>query len=76
MRQVVLGDRVVRRGDWTSVSGGRGAIVESRNPEETTIGILGLGWIGRKVIQQLRGFGFHFRYYNRRQLPDEGESDS
>jgi glyoxylate reductase len=39
--------------------------------QDTTIGILGLGWIGRKTARHLKSFGFKLQYHNRKQLPDD-----
>jgi D-3-phosphoglycerate dehydrogenase len=49
LRQVVLGDRRVRAGDWR--------VQRSRQLGQLTVGIVGVGRIGREVASRLSGFG-------------------
>jgi D-3-phosphoglycerate dehydrogenase len=49
LRQVVLGDRRVRAGDWR--------VRRSRQLGQLTVGIVGVGRIGREVATRLSGFG-------------------
>ncbi len=71
-RRVVAGDRLVREGKFTywapfnflgqQVSG-------------TTLGIVGLGRIGRAVAQRAAGFGMRIIYYRRTPLPANEEQE-
>ncbi len=47
-RRVLENDRNVRQGKWTRVAG--------NDPTEKTIGIVGLGTIGKRVARRARGF--------------------
>lgn len=49
LRQVVLGDRLVRAGDWR--------VRRTRELGSATVGIVGAGRIGRQVASRLAGFG-------------------
>lgn len=49
LRRVLTGDRRVRAGDWAGY--------RSRELAELTVGILGVGRIGRAVARRLAGFG-------------------
>ncbi len=70
-RRMVEGDRMVREGKFqfwapfhflgNEVSG-------------KTLGIIGLGRIGRAVARRAAGFGMNILYHNRRRLPPEREA--
>jgi glyoxylate reductase len=67
-RQVVEGDRLVRSGGWT------GSWSEGRLAEElsgSTLGILGLGRIGRAVARRARGFDLRVVYAQRHRVDTE-----
>ena len=49
LRDVAAGDRGVRAGRWT--------VRRSRQLGQLTVGIVGLGRIGREVAARLSGFG-------------------
>lgn len=49
LRQVVVGDRRVRAGDWNGE--------RTRDLGDLTVGIVGVGRIGREVARRLAGFG-------------------
>ncbi|KAK9468306.1 D-isomer specific 2-hydroxyacid dehydrogenase [Lipomyces arxii] len=55
----------LRAGNWN-----RGASL-SHDPEGKTLGILGMGGIGRAVKQRAEAFGMTVQYYNRKELPAE-----
>jgi len=64
-RRVVEGDRRVRSGGWT------GSSSEERLAEQvtgSTLGIVGLGRIGRAVARRADGFGLRLLYAGRRRL--------
>jgi D-3-phosphoglycerate dehydrogenase / 2-oxoglutarate reductase len=54
LRGIVSQDRAVRTSDWEPVRGYPGA----RRPSVTTIGVLGFGRIGRRVVAGCLAFGF------------------
>ena len=70
-RQVVEGDRFVRAGNW------RGSWADSRIAEEvtgSTLGIVGLGRIGKAVARRARGFDLRVLYTQRTRVDtDLGE---
>lgn len=55
-RKVVQNDRNVREGKWTRVAG--------EDPTEKTIGIVGLGTIGKKVARRAGGFDMKILAYD------------
>lgn len=57
----------LRAGDWR----GRPAPPLGRDPEGKTLGILGMGGIGRNMARKLSGFGMRTIYHNRRPLDAE-----
>jgi hydroxypyruvate reductase len=64
-RRIVANDRFVRRGGW----------LESRAPamhraSGRTLGVWGLGGIGREVARRAEAFAMPVHYHNRRQQPD------
>lgn len=68
-RRVVEGDRLVREGRWQ----GWGPL-QLLGGEVTgaTLGLIGLGRIGRAMVPRARGFGMEVLYWNRTRLdPDE-----
>jgi glyoxylate reductase len=71
-RGVVWGDRMVRRGEW------RAAIVDAPLFDEvsgSTLGIVGLGRIGRAVARRARAFRMRVLYASRTPLEIATESD-
>jgi len=65
-RDIPLRDRAMRAGGWAKI----------RNPRPTltgsTVGILGLGRIGRKIAQRFAGFGVRILYHTPSPKPDCG----
>ena len=69
-RKVVPADRAVREGRWTE----HVHIKETYSGcdfQNRTIGILGMGQIGRELADMLRGFKMDVRYYDIRKLSEE-----
>src|SRR5215210_3613389 len=53
-RRLVEGDRIVRAGDWLTWEPG---LLLGRDLHDATVGIIGLGRIGRAVARRAEGFG-------------------
>jgi len=70
-RRVVEGDRMVREGRFRFWSPFHflGSEVSGK-----TLGIIGLGRIGRAVARRASGFGMKLLYHNRRRIPPEREA--
>ncbi|HEY7367338.1 MAG TPA: D-glycerate dehydrogenase, partial [Nitrosopumilaceae archaeon] len=66
LRRVTEGDRLIRRGDWREVFGADTYVGEEINGK--TLGILGLGRIGREVAKKTKIFGMNVIYHNRNRL--------
>jgi D-3-phosphoglycerate dehydrogenase len=58
LRQIRIADQAVRSGRW------RPDVTQSRDLFRRTVGIVGLGRIGRAVAQRLRGFECHLLAYD------------
>jgi glyoxylate reductase len=67
-RQVVAGDRFVRSGGWSG-SWSEGGLAEELSG--STLGIVGLGRIGRAVAQRARGFDLRVLYTRRSDAESE-----
>lgn len=64
-RQILAGDRFVRQGQWTM-----GPIGLGRSVRAKTMGVLGLGAIGRAIAQRGAAFGMRVLYSGPRPKPD------
>ena len=71
LRRVTEGDRLVRSGKWTAVFGADTYLGEEIAGK--TLGILGLGRIGRKVAKKAQVFDMKVIYHNRRKLSTSEE---
>lgn len=65
MRRVVEADRFVRAGRW-----GRERIAPSCRVAGKTMGVVGLGRIGRHIAHRAEGIGMTVLYHDRRPQPD------
>ncbi len=63
-RNLVAGDAFVRSGEWT-----KGAFPLTRDIRGKTLGLLGMGRIGRVVARAAHAFDMNVVYHNRRQDP-------
>ena len=57
----------LRRGDWR----GKPPPPLGHDPEGKTLGILGMGGIGRNLKQKAEAFGMKVQYFNRTRLSEE-----
>src|SRR5215469_14538662 len=64
-RNLVAADRFVRAGDWT-----KGLFPLATKLGGTTMGIVGLGRIGKAVAKRGAAFGMRIVYYGRRRVPE------
>lgn len=71
-RRLAEGQRLARSGEWQgwSPNGMLGHRISGK-----TLGIIGMGRIGRAVARRAKGFGLAIRYHNRRPLPFEVEQE-
>lgn len=65
LRNFNAGMHSLRQGKW------RGGVGLGHDPEGKTIGILGMGGIGRNLKKKAEAFGMKVIYHNRRQLSEE-----
>ncbi|KAF4946785.1 hypothetical protein FGADI_10989 [Fusarium gaditjirri] len=68
VRDTYRGERSVREGSW------RGPVVPSRDPSGMTLGIIGMGAIGKYLAMRAVAFNMRIKYYNRRQLSADEEA--
>ena len=71
MRRVSEGDRLIRGGGWRSVFGAVDYV--GTDLRGKTLGILGLGRIGKAVARRAAAFGMNITYHNRHRLPARTE---
>ena len=65
LRQIPQADRFIRKGLWEA-----GGFPLSPSLRGRTVGILGLGRIGRAIARRLEGFGVPIHYHGRRSQAD------
>jgi len=71
LRRVTEGDRMIRDDKWKEVFGADTFV--GTNLEDQTLGILGLGRIGKAVVKRALVFGMKVNYHNRRKLTKNEE---
>ncbi|ABN66139.1 alpha-ketoisocaproate reductase or hydroxyisocaproate dehydrogenase [Scheffersomyces stipitis CBS 6054] len=73
LRNFQIGHDLAVKGQWPTAKCGGAAL--GHLPESQTVGILGMGGIGRAIRDRLKPFGFKkIIYYNRKQLTPELEA--
>jgi len=68
LRRITIPFTAVRKGEWRGSSFQLG-----HDPNKKTLGILGMGGIGRAVARRARAFGMAIQYHNRSRLAAEQE---
>jgi len=71
LRRVTEGDRLIRKGSWKVVFGADSYVGEEVVGK--TLGILGLGRIGKAVAKKAQTFGMNVIYHNRNRIPRKRE---
>ena len=72
LRRVAEGDRIIRKGEWRQIYGAYDYV--GTDLAGKTLGILGMGRIGRAVAKRAIPFGMKIIYHNRKRLPRKIES--
>ncbi|KAH8883209.1 glycerate-and formate-dehydrogenase [Thozetella sp. PMI_491] len=67
LRDTYQKEKNVRMGGW------RNATSPPRDPNGLTLGIVGMGKIGKHVARKAKVFGMKIQYYNRSRVPEEEE---
>ncbi|MFM7796888.1 MAG: 2-hydroxyacid dehydrogenase [Candidatus Nitrosotenuis sp.] len=71
MRRITEGDRLIRRGSWHKIFGPSDYV--GVDLEGKTLGIFGIGRIGKAVAKRARGFGMNIQYNSRKRLSKNQE---
>jgi glyoxylate reductase len=71
MRRVTEGDRLIRAGKWHVIFGAHDYV--GADLRGKTLGILGMGRIGRAVAKRVKPFGMNIIYHSRTPLPKSAE---
>ena len=70
-RRIAEGDAYVRAGDWKIAFGVQYFL--GQDIHHATLGIIGMGRIGRAIARRALGFDMRVLYYNRSRLPESEE---
>ncbi len=71
LRRVSEGDRVIRSGKWTEIYGAYDYV--GLDLQGKTLGIFGLGRIGRTLAKRAKAFDMKIIYHNRKPIPKSKE---
>lgn len=71
VRRIVDGDRIVRQNNWKVIFGAYDFLSTDLNKK--TLGILGMGRIGKEVVKRGLAFDMKILYHNRKKLPKKEE---
>ncbi len=72
LRRVAEGDRIIRKGEWRQIYGAYDYV--GKDLAGKTLGILGMGRIGKAVAKRAIPFGMKIIYHNRKRLERKIES--
>ncbi|RSM11691.1 hypothetical protein CEP52_002943 [Fusarium oligoseptatum] len=72
LRNTSNAERIAKSGKWR---GEPGVLIPARDPTNLTLGIVGMGSIGKYLAKKAAVFNMKIRYYNRRQLPKDVEKE-
>jgi len=67
MRRVSEGDRIIRKGKWKKIYGAYDYV--GTDLQGKTLGILGLGRIGKTLAKRAKAFEMKIIYHNRKRVP-------
>jgi glyoxylate reductase len=70
-RRVAEGDRLMRSGVFP---GSQSSYMEGGGVSRKTLGIIGMGGVGRAAAERARGFSMRVLYYDPNRLPDSDEA--
>ncbi|KAK7414555.1 hypothetical protein QQX98_006582 [Neonectria punicea] len=70
LRNAFTAERTARSGQWR---GQPGILSPARDPTNLTLGIVGMGAIGKYLAKKVAAFNMKVKYHNRHQLPEEDE---
>jgi gluconate 2-dehydrogenase len=70
-RRIAEGDAYIRRGDWKIAFGVQAFL--GQDIHHATLGIIGMGRIGKAVARRALGFDMRVLYHNRSRLPEGQE---
>ncbi|KAF9630261.1 ankyrin repeat containing protein [Lasiodiplodia theobromae] len=71
LRNTSKAEKSAKAGKWRG--GPNGGLIPARDPAGLTLGIVGMGAIGKHLARKAAVFNLKIRYYNRRQLPASEE---
>ena len=71
LRRITEGDRLIRKNNWTEIFGANDYV--GRDVSGKTIGILGMGRIGKSVAMKALGLGMNVIYHNRKPMSKKME---
>ena len=71
LRRITEGDRLIRKNNWTEIFGAYDYV--GIDVSGKTIGILGMGRIGKSVAMKALGLGMNVIYHNRKPMPKKME---
>ncbi|KAI7281133.1 hypothetical protein KC345_g4321 [Hortaea werneckii] len=70
LRNTSLAEKSAKAGTWRQAPG----LVPSRDPSGMTLGIVGMGAIGKHLARKAAVFNMKIKYYSRNQLPKDVEA--
>jgi len=71
VRRIVEGDQIIRKGSWKVIFGAYDFLGADLNHK--TLGVLGMGRIGKEVTKRGLAFGMKILYHNRKKLSKKEE---